>query len=968
MNAPQAHSGFSAIDNLIRHSLVPALLLDSNLLILQLNQAMAGLLNRAPATLIGAGLFSLLSGVGADAKAKELCELVERSQSLLSKETTPAYIQLGDPAFEAEITVIAAEFGGLFGFLVQSKARTPPSPALDWEAALEGAGQGVWDYDIRTGIKYYSKTWYDMRGLPNRHVRGADEVDWFSKIHPDDLDLTQQFTSDLEAGLLKDVHFEYRERHSLGHWLWIMCRGRPIAWDVAGNPTRYVGTDTDISAIKSAQATVSQLTNDEIRWKNAQESTEQGLWDIDMVSGQNFLSPQWFHMRGLSETDTGESAFENWIGRVHPDDLQNVKYEIERQEKSDEDITKLEYRERHQDGRWIWILSRGKVVRRDANGRAARNVGTDTDITDIKASEERVRRISRRLELAMAASKVGVWEFDLTTNDVEWDAAMREMYGLPTDNSPLPHNIWERSLHPEDREGIIARTIAAHGAKDDYDLDYRIVREDGTVRHIRSRASYIDDGFDGPKLLGLNWDVTQDIQLAHDLKVANAIALKHNSQLEAARALMEYSSLHDALTGLANRRMLDQVQQASVDNPAARNKRFAVLHVDLDRFKQINDTLGHAAGDAVLIRTASVLRQTVGANDLVARVGGDEFAVFIEDAPEEEVLVALARQIISRSAMPMKYMHHDCRCGVSIGIAYANGSDIEGNDLFINADMAMYRSKNSGRGGCTVFNDDMKREALEKKSRSDELLTGLDQNEFFCLYQPQYRSDTLELAGIEALVRWNNPVHGVMTPGEFLPLAEELQIIDRIDKAVLQLALADLAIWQSAGLYVPRLSINISGRRLRDPELAFELMRAPIPSGVLSFEFLESIFLDEPDEIQVTNIACIRALGIGIEVDDFGSGHSSIVSLLKLKPDRLKIDRSIVEPVTRSDKQRHLVQSIVDIGNLQGIKVLAEGVETAEHVKILQSIGCDELQGYALSYPVSALELAELLYPNRRLT
>jgi EAL domain-containing protein (putative c-di-GMP-specific phosphodiesterase class I) len=243
-------------------------------------------------------------------------------------------------------------------------------------------------------------------------------------------------------------------------------------------------------------------------------------------------------------------------------------------------------------------------------------------------------------------------------------------------------------------------------------------------------------------------------------------------------------------------------------------------------------------------------------------------------------------------------------------------------------------------------------------------LTALDRDEFFCVYQPQYDSHTLQLTGIETLVRWNNPVHGQMAPSEFLPLAEELQIIDQIDKIVLRLALRDLVLWQGMGLNVPRLSINISGRRLQDPGLAQELIDLSMPEGVVSFEFLESIFLDEPDEIQMANINCIRQLGIGIEVDDFGSGHSSIVSLLKLKPDRLKIDRFIVEPVTRSDRQRHLVQSIVDIGKLQGIKVLAEGVETVAHVKILQAIGCDELQGFALSRPIPAAQLVALLAPK----
>jgi diguanylate cyclase (GGDEF)-like protein/PAS domain S-box-containing protein len=958
VNVPHVHSDQSVLQNLIRHSFTPALFVDRSFSIVQANHLIAELLSVDLDAILGRSLFDF---VPADLVASIAAELRALADAGMRHDHKSVVIPLGPAGPNATVSLIEAEFGGVLGFLVQANGMARHATDLNWEAALEGAGQGVWDYNIQTGVKLHSKAWHDMRGVSPDAAPNPDQDEWLTKIHPDDLLVTQRFTQELEAGELSDVQYEYRERHAKGHWIWIMCRGRPIAWGPDGKPTRYVGTDTDITAIKAAQAKVNLLSNHEVRWKNAQESTEQGLWDINTATGEKYLSPRWFRIRGLPEEESSLAGYDQWMSRVHPDDLSRIRSEIVIQEQSNSDQTQLEYRERHQNGQWIWILSRGRVVKRDANGRATRTVGTDTDITEMKTSRERFERISRRLEMALTASKVGVWEFDLTTNRVDWDPIMREMYGLPGDLAPLPRNIWEDALHPDDKADAIALTTLAMANKQDYILDYRVIRQDGVVRNLRSRASHIDDFHDGPKLIGLNWDVTQDYELAQELKNANAVALKRNNELEAARALMEHNSLHDALTGLPNRRMLDTVQRASVENADAGNRRFAVLHVDLDRFKQINDTLGHAAGDAVLIRTAAILRETVGPHDLVARVGGDEFAVFIENAPPEEELVNLARQIITKSSMPIKYLHHECRCGVSVGIAYAEGQGIDSKSLFINADLAMYRSKHSGRGGYSVFNDDMRREALEKKNRSDQLLTAIERDEFFCLYQPQYASKSLRLTGVETLVRWNNPRQGLMSPTDFLPLADELQIIDRIDEIVLRLALRDLAAWQVAGLVIPRLSINISGRRLRDPNLAAELMRLEMPKGILSFEFLESIFLDEPDEVQMMNINCIRALGIGVEVDDFGSGHSSIVSLLKLKPDRLKIDRTIIEPVTRSKRQRQLVQSIVDIGNLQGITVLAEGVETMAHVEILQAIGCDEFQGYALARPMSADDLGKLL-------
>ncbi len=959
MNVPQAHSGNSATQNLILHSFAPAMLLDQHLLIIAINPAMAERLNVVAEQLIGQAFCDLST----NALSANLTRLLLDPHWGNSADDSIAAV-IGVPSVAVQIVKIGSEFGGPSGFLVQPDPKAPQSAGFDWETALQGAGQGVWDYNISTGLQQYSKTWHEIRGLSEKDTGSNDTQSWLAKIHPEDLALVQKITLEIDAGLLQTVHYEYRERHALGHWIWIMCRGRAIAWAADGKPIRYVGTDTDISAIKSDQATIKKLSQTEVRWKNALESTDDGLWDLNEMTNDRFHSPQWYKMRGIAEDDPARNGFEDWLSYIHPDDIMYVNHEISQQSIPDRNFTEMEYRERHQLGHWIWISSRGKVVQRDESGRPVRIVGIDTDITGKKASLGRIERISRRLEMALTSSNIGVWEFSFSTNQAEWDTVMRSIYGLPANSNPLPRDIWEQSLHNDDRDTVLAITTAAIKTSSDYILDYRIVRADGEIRHIRSRASHIDDPIDGKKLVGLNWDVTLDHKLAQELKDANAIALRNNIQLEAARALMEYNALHDALTGLPNRRMLDQVQKASVVNPIADDKRFAVLHVDLDRFKQINDTLGHAAGDAALIRTAGILRDSVGENDLVARVGGDEFAVFIQDAPPEAELLALARRIIAKSSAPMKYMHHDCRCGVSIGIAYAFGPDIDVEALLINADMAMYKSKYNGRGDCTVFNEDMKLEALEKKNRSDQLLAALDQNEFFCVYQPQFDCATLQLTGLEALVRWNSPVHGVLAPSEFLPLAEELQIIDSIDRIVLRLALDDLAEWTKLGLKIPRLSINISGRRLSDPCLSDELRQLIIPKNVLSFEFLESIFLDEPNEIQSTNIACIREIGIGIEVDDFGSGHSSIVSLLKLRPDRLKIDRTIVEPVIRSATQRQLVKSIVGIGKLQGISVLAEGVETAEHIKIMQSIGCDELQGYALSRPVPAAQLVQLLLPS----
>jgi len=690
-----------------------------------------------------------------------------------------------------------------------------------WRAALESAGQGVWDYDIRTGRRDHSDVWHHIRGLqPGIHITTTDE-EWLETIHPDDRALAQDQTNRLNAGELAQIAYEYRERHADGHWIWIMCRGRAVEWDEAGKPFRFVGTDTDI--------------------------------------------------------------------------------------------------------------------------------------TRIKASEDQVKAVSRRLELALSSVQMGVWRYDVTQDAVEWDARLRSIYGLP-EGEPVPRDVWERALHPDDYETATAAAWDALERHQDYDISYRIIRPDGVVRFIQSRVSYQFDLMGNPILVGINWDATEEHDRSVALETANRLADARNVELEAARAEMEHNALHDTLTGLPNRRKLDLVQRQT-----APGSRFAILHIDLDRFKQINDVYGHDVGDFVLRNTASILRDCVGDNALVARVGGDEFAIFIPDAPDEATLSRMADCLIHRAAQPVTYQGNECRYGISIGIAVATGDGADGKSLFVNADLALYRAKNEGRGRFCFFREAMRTQAMAVKQRADEILAGIERDEFFCVYQPQFCAKTLHITGVEALVRWQSQRLGVLQPCDFLTLAEEMNLLARIDQIVLRKCTADFRQWSREGLAVPRLSVNLSKSRLRDPNLARELADLNLMQGRLSLELLESNFLDVEEEVVSANIRAARAAGIEIEVDDFGTGHASIVSLLRLKPDRLKIDRALVEHMEGSQTQAQLMTSIIEIGHLLGISITAEGVENDRQIAMLQAIGCDELQGYALARPMTSDQLIAFL-------
>lgn len=591
-------------------------------------------------------------------------------------------------------------------------------------------------------------------------------------------------------------------------------------------------------------------------------------------------------------------------------------------------------------------------------------------IRELRRRETELKRLSHRLGLALETSQVGVWDFDIAGDELVWDDRMNELYGLPVDGRPRTYVDWRNALHPDDLDRAERDFDEAIGVTGKYHSEYRVRLSDGTIRHIRAIGAIYQGAEGSSKIVGVNWDVTADVERNEDLRRTKNLMEARHAELMVAKARIEHTALHDALTGLPNRRYLDErLELRARRSDGAR--RTALLHIDLDRFKQINDTLGHAAGDAMLVHAANVLRSNVRANDFLARVGGDEFVVMClldsDDAPaNHEYLAELASRIIRKMGEPVLYQGHECRFGVSVGISIDSGTGGDPRSLLVDADIALYRAKSRGRNQHQFFNEALQAEIVSTKRVADEILNGLEQGQFIVHYQPQFDAHTLEVTGVEALVRWNHPTEGILGPDRFLRVAEELSVVSTIDRIVLEQAHADFERWEGAGLRVPRIAVNVSARRLGDEELIRSLRGLNIRPGTVSFELVESIFLDDNDELIGWNVDQVKELGIDIEIDDFGTGYASIVSLLKLRPRRLKIDRQLVMPITSSTAQSNLVHSIIEIGRSLGVEVIAEGVETMEHARILRDLGCQELQGYAFARAMSAADLEEFVIGRHR--
>ncbi|MCG6121394.1 MAG: EAL domain-containing protein [Microvirga sp.] len=581
--------------------------------------------------------------------------------------------------------------------------------------------------------------------------------------------------------------------------------------------------------------------------------------------------------------------------------------------------------------------------------------------------DDKMRALSHRLDLALTASAIGIWEYDIDTTALFWDERMFELYDVPPRKEAVV-SLWSSRIHPDDLAAERAKLVEATNTNGRYDTEFRIVTSTGEIRWIRAIGRMHVDSSGARRLVGVNWNVSRDHEFTNAITRAKELAEARNEALEQAKARIEHNALHDSLTGLPNRRYLDRVLEQRLQSVAQCDVRsepgLAILHVDLDRFKHINDTLGHAAGDAMLRHSASVLRSASAGDTFVARVGGDEFILLCAGLSHGEI-ADLAGRIVAELRKPVAYQGHECRFGVSIGVAVSGcgvaSGDVDGKRMMIDADIALYRAKKRGRNRYEFFTDALEAEIVHTKRVADEILRGLEDDQFVVFYQPQFDAQTHDIEGVEALVRWRHPTRGLLAPAHFMRVAEEMNVVGAIDKIVLRQGLRDHSHWRELGLPIPRLSVNVSARRLRDEELIEDLRSLTIEPGALAFELIESIFLDDDDPEIVRNIAAVKGLGIEIEIDDFGTGYASIVSLMKLQPNRLKIDRQFVRPIMESARQHKLVRSIIDIGRSLDIGVVAEGVESMEHANELRLMGCDILQGYAFARPMPAAELAEFV-------
>jgi len=427
---------------------------------------------------------------------------------------------------------------------------------------------------------------------------------------------------------------------------------------------------------------------------------------------------------------------------------------------------------------------------------------------------------------------------------------------------------------------------------------------------------------------------------------------------------IEYLASHDSMTNLPNREMFNELLRHAIEAAHRHQRRFAVLFIDLDRFKVINDSLGHDAGDMLLVEIASRLHNALRSSDVVARLGGDEFVVILGETAESDDVERIARNLLSVLSQPLQLSGHECHTTASIGIAMypSDGADVQ--TLTKNADMAMYLAKEDGKNGFRFFTKEVKTQSIERLTLEMALRRALERNQFALHYQPKVDMASGQITGVEALLRWTHPDLGVLPPTQFIPLAEETGLIVPIGRWVLKEACAQNMAWQRRGLRPVSMAVNLSPRQFVDEHLLQDIDEALAASGMspvlLQLEVTESMVMRNVSRA-VKVLDAIQSRGIRLAIDDFGTGYSSM-SLMKQFPiDTIKIDRSFVRDLPEDSEDQAIAQAIISMGKALGMTVIAEGVETTEQEAFLRNHACDEMQGFLFSEPVPPQQLADLL-------
>lgn len=631
---------------------------------------------------------------------------------------------------------------------------------------------------------------------------------------------------------------------------------------------------------------------------------------------------------------------------IHPDDRSTVRLQVLDSIKQGRRYV-VEYRIRHRNGQYRWVSERGAAFRSDNSGPGQLIAGHIQDATTKKETEAIYREAERRYRSIFENTIEGIYQSTPAGHFVTANPAMARMFGYESPEHFMAgiEDIGEQFYVDPKRRKDFLELITQEGQIKEFES--QAYRRDRSIIWISENVRIVKDA--GGDLLFYEGTV-EDIT---ERKLQETVA--------------QYQATHDSLTGLLNRNALTtRLNEALATRKP--HEYVAVLYVDLDQFKYINDSLGHEMGDQYLRIVASRLAACLRGTDAVARQGGDEFIVLLEPLSSAEDVAEIAQNILTSIAQPWRINEYDIHATCSIGISIAPSDALDADTMLRHADAAMFRAKSLGRNHYRHFTSNLGNKAFDRLDWINRLRNALRHNEFALHYQPKIEVLSGRIVGAEALLRWRTSDGTMISPADFIPLAEEVGLIVPIGEWVLKEACRTNREWQQAGYRPIPIAVNISAIQLERDDLVDKVMtvleETDLTPRYLELEITESALMGDVDQ-SINTLERLRRVGVRSAIDDFGTGYSSLAHLKRFAVDTLKIDRSFISDITRDRGNIGIVQAIISLAHTLGLTVVAEGVETAEEYRHLSARGCDQIQGYYSGRPMKADVLAEKLRAQR---
>ncbi len=672
-----------------------------------------------------------------------------------------------------------------------------------------------------------------------------------------------------------------------------------------------------------------QIAKSEERLKLSLWGSGDEMWDWDIETGQIYRSNIWgsleFPRDGQRSGEHGEES------NIHPMDQERVTNALNKHFYGETDHFEAAYRVKGKDDQWVWILDRAKIVERDEDDKALRMTGTIKNISNFKQAEEQLRLFERAIENISE----GMFILDNQFNFVEVNEACCDL--CEKGRNDFIGQLFNFDLYPESYSQQIRNILQQQGS---WSNEVESAKGDGT--------SF---------LMELTVDAIYDEQgtLSHYVGVFSDIS-RRKQQEEELRKLTN----NDLLTNLPNRSSL----MVTLGNLVKKDTHHTLMVLDLDNFKKINDSLGHQVGDELLIKVARRIESTVPYHTSIYRLGGDEFAILVDNNPDIGSSAVIANNVVDAFCSPFELTKDRVVVGVSIGIVLYPEDDQNEQALLRKADIAMYHAKSAGGNRYQFYSESLNRNAIRQLEVENLIREGLRDDLFEVYYQPKIDLKSGKMAGMEALVRLNHPEHGLISPGDFIPLAEENGLIVEIGEVVLRKACFAAQKWRRQELFEGRVAVNLSSQQFALPDLQQRiesiLRLTQLPPGNLELEITEGTVIKQPEKA-IKVMMQLSKMGVSLALDDFGTGYSSLSYLKRFPIDTLKIDKAFVDDIDKSDRDLKMVDSIITIAHNMGLSVVGEGVEDASQLSILKALKCEEIQGFIYSKAVNEQAFTELL-------